>query len=109
MISAKHHVLNILISLPTLFATPIRTLLRDELSINYDIQAVLEYSIAFYALWFCLYLIEARTTGSGSGPTSSTTTPSASTRSKPVRRVRGFLGESAGGCDMGCCREEGGV
>ncbi|TFA98548.1 hypothetical protein CCMA1212_009652 [Trichoderma ghanense] len=82
MISAKHHALNTLICLPTLLATPIRALLQDHLSIYHDINTILEYSIAFYALCFCLYLVEARTTMSPAAP-------SASARIQRVR-ARGF-------------------
>ncbi|KAL6886526.1 hypothetical protein HDV57DRAFT_392215 [Trichoderma longibrachiatum] len=79
MISAKHHILNTLISLPTLFTTPIRALLQDHLSIHHNTQTVLEHSIAFYALWFCLYLIEARTR---------TTPPTAAAASARLQRAR---------------------
>ncbi|KAL7786184.1 hypothetical protein V8C37DRAFT_392801 [Trichoderma ceciliae] len=61
MLSKRYHILYWVLSLASLQAQPLRSLLREQLAIDNDAQAILDQAMAFYALWFCLFLIEKRT------------------------------------------------
>ncbi|KAH6608649.1 hypothetical protein Trco_001995 [Trichoderma cornu-damae] len=61
MLSKGHHMLYWVLSLVSLQAQPLRSVLKDRLAAGNDAQTILDYAIAFYALWFCLFLIEKRT------------------------------------------------
>ncbi|KAM0258404.1 hypothetical protein ACHAQJ_003881 [Trichoderma viride] len=61
MLSKRHHILYWIVSFVSLSAQGLRQTFKEYLAIDNDTQAILDQSIASYAIWFCLLLIEKRT------------------------------------------------
>lgn len=61
MLLARAHAFYWILSFGYLHMQPLRGFLGELLSIDNDSQALFDYAIGLYALWFCLCLIELRT------------------------------------------------